>query len=58
MFYFMFLCINNEKPLEKCKTIRTKIEGLKNIKLNALPVYDDRYIKTDNYYIKNDSYWW
>ena len=24
----------------------TKIEDLKNIKLNALPVYDDRYIKT------------
>ena len=23
-----------------------KIEDLKNIKLNALPVHDDRYIKT------------
>ena len=31
------------------KTVRpiwTKIEELKNIKSNALPVYDDRYIKT------------
>ena len=28
------------------KTIWTKIEDLKNIELNALPVYDDRYMKT------------
>ena len=28
------------------KAIWTKIEGLKNIELNALQVYDDRYIKT------------
>ena len=27
------------------KTIWTKIEDLKNIELNALPVYDDRYVK-------------
>ena len=32
--------------LEKYKTIWIKIEGLQNIKLNALPVYDDRCIKT------------
>ena len=32
--------INNEKLLEK------QIEELKNIELNALPVYGDRYIKT------------
>ena len=32
--------------LEKHKTIWTKIEDLKNIKLNAMPVYDDRYVKT------------
>ena len=32
--------------LEKYKTIWTKIEDLKNIKLNALLVYDDRYVKT------------
>ena len=38
--------INDEKLLEKCKAIWTKIEDLKNIELNALPVYDDRYIET------------
>ena len=37
--------IDDEKLLEKYKTILTKIEDLKNIELNALPVYDDRYIK-------------
>ena len=35
-----------EKLLEKYKAIWTIIEDLKNIKLHALPVYDDRYIKT------------
>ena len=29
--------------LEIYKTIWTKVEDLKNIKLNALPVYDDIY---------------
>ena len=38
--------IDDEKLLQKYKAIWTKIEGLKKIKLNALPVYDDRYIKT------------
>ena len=38
--------IDDEKPLQKYKTIWTKTEDLKNIELNALPVYDDRYIKT------------
>ena len=38
--------IDVEKLLGKCKSIWTKTEDLKNIKLNALPVYDDRYIKT------------
>ena len=38
--------IDDEKLLEKYKTIWTKIEDLKNIELNALPVYNDRYIKT------------
>ena len=42
----MYVCVNNEKLLEKYKTIWTKIEDLKTIKLNGLPVYDDRYIKT------------
>ena len=32
--------------LEKYKAIGTKTEDLKNIDLNALPVYDHRYIKT------------
>ena len=39
------LCIDDDKLLEKFKTIWTRIEDLKNIKLNALPFYDDRYIK-------------
>ena len=38
--------IDDEKLLERYKTIWTKIEDLKNIELNALPVYDDRFIKT------------
>ena len=38
--------INDEKLLEKYRAICANIEDLKNIKLNALPVYDDRYIKT------------
>ena len=42
----MFFHIDNKKLLEKCKAIWTKIEDLKNIELDALPVYDDRCIKT------------
>ena len=42
----MIFCIDDAKLLEKYKAIWTKIENLKNIELNALPVYDDRYIKT------------
>ena len=38
--------IDDDKLLEKYKTIWTKIEGLETIQLNALPVYNDRYIKT------------
>ena len=38
--------IDDENLLEEYKAIWTKIEDLKNIQLNALPVYDDRYIKT------------
>ena len=38
--------IEDDKLLEKYKTIGTKTEDLKNIGLNDLPVYDDRYIKT------------
>ena len=38
--------IDDEKLLNEYKAIWIKIEDLKNIKLNTLPVYDDRYIKT------------
>ena len=36
----MSFCIDDEKLLEKYKAIWTKIKDLKNIELNALPVYD------------------
>ena len=42
----MSLRIDDDKLLVKNKTISTKIEDLKNIELNDLPVYDNRYIKT------------
>ena len=42
----MHLVIDNDKLLQKYKTIWTKIKDLKNIELNALQVYDNRYIKT------------
>ena len=41
----MSFCIDDEKLLEKHRPIWTKIEDLKKIELNALPVYDDRYTK-------------
>ena len=34
--------IDDKKLLEKYKAIWNKIEDLKNIELNALPVYDGR----------------
>ena len=42
----MSFCIDDEKLLQKYKGIWTNIEDLKNIKLDALPVYNDRHIKT------------
>ena len=42
----MYLLTDDEKLFEEYKTIWTKIEDLKGIELNALPVYDNRYIKT------------
>ena len=42
----MYFHIDDEKLLEKYKPIWTKIEDLKDIELNALLVYDDRYIKS------------
>ena len=38
--------INNLMLLEKHKSIWTKIEDIKNLKLSTLPAYDDKYIKT------------
>ena len=38
--------IDDQKLLQKYKAISTKIENFRKIKLNALAVYDDRYIKT------------
>ena len=37
---------DDQKLLEKYKAILNKIEDFKNIEFNALPVYDDGYIKT------------
>ena len=42
----MSLHLDDNKLLEKYKVIWTIIEDLKNLELNALPVYNDRYIKT------------
>ena len=42
----MSFCIDDEKLLEKCKAIWTKIEDTKNNELNALSVYANRYMKT------------
>ena len=38
--------VDDEKLLEKYKAVQAKIEDLKNIELNALPVYNHKYIKT------------
>ena len=46
--------LDDENLLEKYKAIWTKIKKLKNTVINALPVYDDRYIKTEIY--KNRTY--
>ena len=39
----MTLPICDDQLLKKYKTIWTKIEGLQNIELDTLPVYDNRY---------------
>ena len=41
----MYLRIDDDKLLEEYRTSQTKIEDLKNIELNALPVNHSRYIK-------------
>ena len=38
--------MDDDRLLEKYKTNWTKNEDLKIFQLSALPVYDDRYIKT------------
>ena len=45
----MFFRIDNGKLLEKYEAIWIKIKDAKDIELNALPVYDYRYIKTKIY---------
>ena len=42
----MSLPIDDDKLLEKNKTIWTRIAEIKSIKLYTLSVYDNRYIKT------------
>ena len=42
----MSLHADDDNLLEKYQITWTKIEDLKNIELNALPVYDHRYIET------------
>ena len=37
--------MDDQKLLEKYRAVWAKIEDLEKIRLNALPVYDDRYIK-------------
>ena len=39
-------CIDNNKLLEKHKTVWDKFEDLQSTELNSLPVYDNRYKKT------------
>ena len=41
--------IDTDKLLEKYEAIWIKIKDAKKIELNALPVYDHRYIKTKIY---------
>ena len=42
----MYFRIDDEKLLEKYKAICNSIKDFKNIKFNALPAYDNIYIKT------------
>ena len=44
----MLFRIDDDKLLEKCKTIWTKIEDLPNIELHSLSAYNDRYIRGSN----------
>ena len=44
----MLFRIDDDKLLEKCKTIWSKIEGFPNIELNSLWAYNDRYVRGSN----------
>ena len=48
--------IDDEKLLGKYKVFWTKIEDLKNFKLNTLLAYDDRHIKTKVRTYRNKFY--
>ena len=41
----MFFGIDDDEEVERYKIVWTKIEELQFFELNALPVYDDRYIE-------------
>ena len=42
----MVFCIDDEKLLKNIKLVALRLKILKNINLNTLVLYDDRYIKT------------
>ena len=52
----MSFLIYDEKLSEKYKANWTKIEVLKNIKLNTLIIYDKRYIKSKVRAYSNKDY--
>ena len=52
----MSLRIDHEKLLEKYKVFWTRIEDLRNFKLNTLLAYDDRHIKTKKRTYRNKVY--
>ena len=41
----MVFCIDDEKLLKNIKLVALRLKILKNINLNTLVLYDDRYIK-------------
>ena len=43
----MSLLTDDDKLLQKYEIIWTKIQDSGNIELDAFPVYDDRYMKTN-----------
>ena len=41
----MVFCIDDEKVLKNIKLVALRLKILRNINLNTLVLYDDRYIK-------------